>query len=51
MAYKVIYKKRFNSKLIGLLQYLEREWSEKTAVAFLNRMDTKIETFKVQPFI
>jgi hypothetical protein len=46
MAYKVIYKKRFNNKLIKLLQYLEKEWSKEIATEFLNRLDKRIETLK-----
>jgi plasmid stabilization system protein ParE len=51
MAYEVIYKKRFNNKLIKLLQYLKDEWSEKTASGFLKKIDERIETLKQQPFI
>ncbi len=51
MAYKVVYKKRFINKLIGLLQYLEKEWNEKAAVDFLIKMDQRIETIRSQPFI
>lgn len=51
MAYKVIYKKRFNSKLIKLLQYLEKEWGQTVAIEFLNKLDRRIETLKQQPLI
>lgn len=51
MAYKVIYKKRFNNKLLKLLQYLEKEWSKEVGMEFLNRLDRRIETLKKQPFI
>ncbi len=51
MAYEVIYKKRFINKLYKLLQYLEKEWSQKTAVGFLKRMDNRIEILKTRPFI
>jgi plasmid stabilization system protein ParE len=51
MAYQVIYKKRFNNKLIQLLQYLEQEWGQKVSVEFLSKIDKRIETLKQQPFI
>ena len=51
MAYKIIYKKRFNNKLIKLLQYLEKEWGQKVSIDFLENLDKRIETLKHQPFI
>jgi plasmid stabilization system protein ParE len=51
MAYQIIYKKRFNNKLVKLLQYLEKEWNEKTAIEFLNKLDKRIETLQEHPFI
>ncbi len=51
MAYKIAYKKRFNNKLIKLLQYPETEWSEKTAIEFLEKIDKRIETLRKQPYI
>jgi hypothetical protein len=46
MAYKVIYKKRFNNKLIKLLQYLEQKWGQKVANDFLSKLDKRIGTLK-----
>ena len=43
MAYQVIYKKRFNDKLVKLLKYLEKNWGQKVASDFL----TKLQTYKV----
>ena len=51
MAYKIIYKRRFNNKLVKLLQYLENEWNQNTAAEFLNKLDTRIGTLKEHPFI
>ncbi len=51
MAYQIIYKKRFNNKLVKLLQYLEKEWNEKAAIEFLNKLDERIGTLKEHPFI
>lgn len=51
MAYKVIYKKRFNNKLIKLLQYLEKEWGQKVSNDFLDKVDKRIQTLKQQPLI
>lgn len=51
MAYKVIYKKRFNNKLNKLLYYLEHAWGLDIANEFLNKLDRRIETLKHQPFI
>ena len=46
-----MYKKRFNNKLIKLLNYLENEWGQKVALEFLDKVDKRIETLKKQPFI
>lgn len=51
MAYKVIYKKRFNNKLVKLLQYLELVWGEKVSIEFLERIDNKIAVVSTQPFM
>ncbi len=50
MAYKVVYKKRFNNNLVKLLRYLETEWSEKTAIEFLERIDKKNLNIEKHPF-
>ena len=36
MAYKIIYKKRFSNKLVKLLEYLEKNWGNKSLFAFSN---------------
>jgi plasmid stabilization system protein ParE len=51
MAYKVIYKKRFSNKLTKLLQYLTKHWSQKVAIEFLSKIDSRIDTLKQQPFV
>lgn len=33
------------------MQYLEGEWGQKIAFEFLNKIDTRIEMLKKQPFI
>ena len=51
MARKVIYKKRFNNKLIKLLEYLDKKWNYKVAEDFLKTFDKRIDTLKKQPFV
>ena len=51
MAYKIIYKKRFNNKLIKLLEYLDKEWNYKVAQDFLEKLDKRINTLKKQPLV
>lgn len=51
MAYDVVFKLRFNNKLITLLQYLEKHWGEKTAVELLETIDQRIEALKFYPLI
>ncbi len=51
MAYKIIYKKRFSNKLIKLLNYLEKEWSQEVAANFLGKLETRIDTLKKHPFV
>lgn len=51
MAYKVVYKKRFNNKLIKLLIYLEEKWNHQVAEEFLITLDKRINTLKHQPFV
>lgn len=51
MAYKVIYKKRFNNKLIKLLEYLDKKWNCKVAEDFLKTLDKRIDTLKKQPLV
>ena len=51
MAYKVIYKKRFQNKLLKLSNYLEVKWGTRVTTVFLNILFEKIETLKQQPLI
>ncbi|HMK27948.1 MAG TPA: type II toxin-antitoxin system RelE/ParE family toxin [Chitinophagaceae bacterium] len=50
MAYQIILKKRFVSKLVKVLAYLEKEWSHKVAAAFLKKVDHRIQQLSGQPF-
>jgi plasmid stabilization system protein ParE len=49
MAYEIILKKRFTNKLVKLLAYLEKEWSHKVAVSFLQKIDLRIYQLSGQP--
>ncbi len=51
MAYQVIYKKRFNNKLVKLLKYLEKNWDQKVASEFLTKLERRIDTMRKQPLI
>ncbi|HTH32595.1 MAG TPA: type II toxin-antitoxin system RelE/ParE family toxin [Lacibacter sp.] len=51
MAFEIILKKRFTNKVDKTLSYLETEWSHITAVAFLQKLDRRIEQLKSQPHI
>jgi plasmid stabilization system protein ParE len=51
MAYQVIYKKRFYNKLTALLNYLEAEWNKEVAKQFLQKLDKRLATLKMQPYI
>ena len=51
MAYQIIYKKRFSNKLVKLLEYLEKHWGSKVAMDFLNKLDKRTNTLRMQPFI
>ncbi len=37
MAYEIILKKRFTNKLVKVLAYLEKEWSQQVAANFLKK--------------
>lgn len=50
MAYEIILKKRFTNKLIKVLTYLEKEWSQKVAMSFLKKVDHRIKQLSLQPF-
>ena len=43
MAYQIVVKKRFASKVQKVLAYLEKEWSHKVAVDFLIKIDRRFE--------
>lgn len=49
MAQKVIYKKRFINKLEKLLLYLEKEWGQKSAAGFIDKLFEKLILIKKQP--
>jgi hypothetical protein len=49
MAYQLIEKKKFVSKLSKLLVYLENEWGYDTAKRFLQKIDEHLLLIAVQP--
>ena len=51
MAYKIIYKKRFQNSLLNLSNYLEDEWGARITTAFLRLLFEKIATLQQQPLI
>ncbi|MBI1780140.1 MAG: type II toxin-antitoxin system RelE/ParE family toxin, partial [Sphingobacteriales bacterium] len=50
MAYEVVLKKRFTTKVLKLLSYLDKEWLQKTAADFLHKLDRRIEQLQKQPY-
>ena len=50
MAYQIIIKKRFANKVLKVLSYLEKEWSDKVAEEFLIKIDRRLLLLKKQPF-
>jgi len=51
MAYEIIINKRFTNKLLNVLDYLEKEWGKKVALAFLDTVYTRIHTLQSHPYI
>jgi plasmid stabilization system protein ParE len=51
MAYKIIYKKRFQNKLFKLLDYLQQEWGDNVANNFISRLQQRLHTLSRQPYI
>ncbi|MCD6011252.1 MAG: type toxin-antitoxin system RelE/ParE family toxin [Flavipsychrobacter sp.] len=51
MAYEIIINKRFTNKLLSVLDYLEKEWSKKVALAFLSKVYTRIYILQSHPYI
>jgi plasmid stabilization system protein ParE len=51
MAYEIIINKRFANKLLNVLDYLEKEWGNKVAHAFLDTIYTRIHALQSHPFI
>lgn len=51
MAYQVIYKKKFNNKLVKLLKYLEKNWGQKVSSDFLTKLERRIDTMRHAPLI
>jgi plasmid stabilization system protein ParE len=51
MAYKVILKKRFINKLQQTLFYIEDKWGKAVADQLLEKLDARIATLTLQPFV
>ncbi|CAN5516775.1 hypothetical protein BH10BAC3_BH10BAC3_13970 [soil metagenome] len=51
MAYEIVRKKRFLTKLIRLIIFLENEWSFSVATNFLKKIDDHTELIANQPLI
>jgi plasmid stabilization system protein ParE len=50
MAYEIILKKRFTNKLLKVLAYLEKNWSQQVAANFLKKIDHRLQQLSGQPF-
>jgi plasmid stabilization system protein ParE len=50
MAYQIIVKKRFTTKVQKVLAYLEKEWSHKAASDFLIKIDRRFALLTKQPY-
>ena len=50
MAYKIIVKKKFTSKLIKLLFYLEAEWGKTVANRLENKIEKRLDNLSKHPF-
>ena len=51
MAYKIILKKRFTKKIINLLAYLELNWGNDIARNYILKLDLRLHTLTLQPYI
>ena len=51
MVYKIIYKKRFQTKLFKLLDYLKQKWGGNVANNFILRLQNRLHTLSEQPYI
>jgi plasmid stabilization system protein ParE len=49
--YQVIYKKRFQQKLLRLLDYLHKEWNLQVADDFIIAFQKKVNTISLNPNI
>ena len=50
MAYQVIIKKRFTNKVRKVFSLLSKEWSEKVAGEFIEKIDYRIDLLCKQPY-
>ena len=51
MAFEIILKKRFLYKVTKTLAYLEKEWSQDVALAFLQKIDRRLLQLSQQPYL
>jgi len=51
MAYEIVIKKRFTNKLLGVLDYLKKEWGTEVAHVFLVKVRTRIYALQSHPYI
>lgn len=51
MAREVIWTPRAGSDLLGVCDYLEREWGERALSAFLDDVDEVVECIRLFPFL
>ncbi len=51
MAHEIIINKRFTTKLLQVLDYLEAEWGKEVALAFLAKVYSRIYALQSHPYI
>ena len=51
MAYQIIIRKRFQNKVIKLLNYLETQWGQKVATAFAIKLNEHLQLLAQNPLI
>ena len=51
MDKEIVWRKKAREKFIIIIEYLQKEWSERTAEEFINKVEKKVELLKSFPQI
>lgn len=51
MAFEIVRKKRFLSKLTRTLDFLQKKWGNEVAIEFLDNIDKKVDILRDHPYI